>query len=67
MVCVAKIRTENNSSNDNIHFGGAQSIFVMITSGACDVFEPTSANAWWALMRRFPSARLSVCDYTKSH
>ncbi len=31
------------------------------------VFEPTCANARWALMRRFPSVRLSVCRYTKSH
>ncbi len=25
------------------------------------IFEPTCANARWALMRRFPSVRLSVC------
>ncbi len=39
------------------------------------LFEPTCANARWALMRRFPSVhlsvcpsvRLSVCRYTKSH
>ncbi len=31
------------------------------------IFEPTCANAQWALMRRFPSVRLSICHCTKSH
>ena len=31
------------------------------------IFEPTYANARWALMHCLLSVRLSVCDYTKSH
>ncbi len=34
---------------------------------ATQFFEPTCANARWALMHRFLSVRLSVCHYTKSH
>ncbi len=36
-----------------------QAIYILVL-----VFEPTGANSRWALMRRFPSVRLSVCRYT---
>ncbi len=67
-----------------LKLGMSQMVTALTTSilqfkaGICyivSIFEPTCANARWALMRRFPSVRLSVCPsvrlsvcrYTKSH
>ncbi len=51
-----------SSSRDRVWSPNKESVRTFFS-----IFEPTYANAQGALMHRFPSVRLSVCHYTKSH